>query len=534
MKQTSDYDAVFVGSGINSLVAAALLANKGWRVCVLERNDYLGGAIRTAEITASGFLHEVFSCWHPLFVLSEAYATLNSELEKRGLSYTTSDVVTGTLYPDGQSVIMQRDLEETTANLERCASGDGRAWQQDLSSFEQESSIGLNLLSTELASPAGFMLALRAGLHFQGIHGMIAYAASLLQTSRDWLQETFSSPLTHGLFAPWVLHTGVGPDAASSGFMNRAIAAVLQRTGLPVPVGGGSRLVSSLAEIISDSGGTCLVNSEVKQVLVSRGQAQGVRLADNDIITAQRAVVCDVTPPHLYDQLLSETMVPQQLQVEARHFRFSKRAGMQVHYALSRPPQWRGDERLAKVPVVHLTPGLDGVSRAVNEAERGLLPAYPTIVCGQPVAVDPTRAPTGCSILWIQLQEVPSVPRGDSKSEIDTGNGIWTESLREHYADRIQSRLSEHIKDFESSIIARVVLSPADIENSNRNLHGGDIYSGSCTLDQNFIWRPRPRLTGHKTFIKSLYHIGASTHPGPGLGAGSGIIVAKELLRKIR
>ena len=48
------YDAVAIGSGINSLVAAALLAKAGWSVCVLERNDWLGGAIRTAEITEPG------------------------------------------------------------------------------------------------------------------------------------------------------------------------------------------------------------------------------------------------------------------------------------------------------------------------------------------------------------------------------------------------------------------------------------------------------------------------------------------------
>jgi phytoene dehydrogenase-like protein len=53
------YDAVCDRSGINSLGAAALLAKKGWKVCVLERNEWLGGAIRTAEITEPGFVHEV-------------------------------------------------------------------------------------------------------------------------------------------------------------------------------------------------------------------------------------------------------------------------------------------------------------------------------------------------------------------------------------------------------------------------------------------------------------------------------------------
>ena len=80
---------------------------------------------------------------------------------------------------------------------------------------------------------------------------------------------------------------------------------------------------------------------------------------------------------------------------------------MQIHLALSEPPDWYGDERLARTAIVHVTPGLDGVSRAVNEAERGLLPAEATIVCGQPCAVDPSRAPDGSWIVWIQLQELP-------------------------------------------------------------------------------------------------------------------------------
>ena len=62
------YDAVFVGSGINALAGGALLSKAGWRVCILERNDRLGGAIRTEEgLVAPGFTHEVFSSWHPLF-----------------------------------------------------------------------------------------------------------------------------------------------------------------------------------------------------------------------------------------------------------------------------------------------------------------------------------------------------------------------------------------------------------------------------------------------------------------------------------
>jgi phytoene dehydrogenase-like protein len=222
--------------------------------------------------------------------------------------------------------------------------------------------------------------------------------------------------------------------------------------------------------------------------------------------------------------------VPAKAAAQARRFRYG-RAEMQIHMALSEAPRWSGDERLGGTPIVHVTPGLDGVSRAVNEAERGLLPAEATIVCGQPTALDAERAPGGGAILWIQLQELPPAVKGDAAGELDAGDGSWTEELRERYADRVQARLARHIENLDAALLERVVLSPADLEAANPNWVGGDIYSGSLALDQNLLWRPRPGLPGHRTPVAGLYHIGASTHPGPGLGAGSGTLVAQELLR---
>ena len=81
-----------------------------------------------------------------------------------------------------------------------------------------------------------------------------------------------------------------------------------------------------------------------------------------------------------------------------------------------------------------------------------------------------------------------------------------------------------------SAIRRRVVLSPADLQAANVNLHHGDPYSGSLALDQNLLWRPFAASPGHATPVRRLWQIGASTHPGPGLGAGSGTLVAKRLL----
>jgi phytoene dehydrogenase-like protein len=525
----ADHDAVVVGSGINSLACGALLAQAGWDVCVLERERQLGGAIKTAELTEPGFHHDVFSAWHPLWVGGSAHAELGADLAARGLEYLNTDHPTGSIYPDGSSAFLTTSTDANASELERHAPGDGDAWRGTIADIGNRAELVFGVLGTELWSKAGAGLAVSAyrGL---GRRGLAAFGAEVVQSSRDWLETTFEAERAHGLLAPWVLHTGLGPDAAASGFMTRVIAFAIEAGGMPVPLGGGARLVAALAQLIRDHGGTCETGRDVERVLVENGRARGVRLAGGDIVTASRAVVCNVTPSQLYRRLLAAVDVPADVRAAALRFRFG-RADMQIHFALSEPPRWEGDERLAKTAIVHVTPGLDGVSRAVNEAERGLLPAEATIVVGQPLAVDASRAPEGRGLLWIQLQELPWRIEGDAAGELDVADGTWTESLRERYADRIQARIGRHVTNLESSILGRVVLSPADLQAANTNLERGDPYSGSLALDQNFLWRPFARQPGHRTPVDGLFHIGASTWPGPGLGAGSGTLVARELLR---
>jgi phytoene dehydrogenase-like protein len=527
------WDAVLVGSGINTLTSAALLAREGWSVCVLERSDRLGGAIRTqADYTLPGFTHEVMSSWHPLFQGSAAYAELADDLHRRGLEYVNTDLATGTAYPDGSAIVLQTSLEANVAELDRFAQGDGAAWQRQFEEFMAHADLSFGVLSTELWSPSGLGLGQRL-FRSLGRRGTLEFAGRALATCRDWTTATFRSEQAHGLLAPWVLHTGLGPDNAVSGFMTQVIACAIQLGGMPVPVGGGVRLVDALSGIVRDAGGELRTEAAVARISVSSGRATGVALADGETVQATRAVIAGVTPTQLYGALLDSADSHEDVRAAAARYRYG-RAGMQIHIAMDEPPRWKGAdaERLARTAIVHVTPGLDGVSRAVNEAERGLLPAEATIVAGQPCAVDPSRAPDGKWIVWIQLQELPAGRvRGDAAGELDVGDGSWTDELRERYADRIVSRLGESIENLSSATLKRVVLSPADLEALNPNLVDGDIYAGSCALDQNLLWRPFAASPGHRTTVEALWHVGASTHPGPGLGAGSGYLVAKELTK---
>jgi phytoene dehydrogenase-like protein len=521
-------DAVIVGSGVNSLACAAFLSRAGWAVAVLEREEELGGAVRTAELTEPGYLHDVFSAWHPLWVGGAAHAELGGELGRHGLEYLNTDLPTSTVYPDGQAAFLLRSADANAEELDRHASGDGHAWHQMLEAFFPNADLAFGVLGTELWSKAGLGLGARAYRRL-GRRGAAEFLGKMVVSSRDWLTDTFQSERAHGLLAPWVLHTGLGPDAAASGFMTKVIAVAVQEGGMPIPRGGGAKLVEALVALIREHGGTCETGRDVEEVVVENGTAVGVRLAGGETVRGERAVVANVTPTQLYGRLLPDGATPAPIAEQGRRYRYG-RAEMQIHFALSEPPRWEGDERLAGTAIVHVTPGLDGVSRAVNEADRGLLPAEATIVVGQPLTMDPSRAPAGAGLLWVQLQELPWQVKGDAAAELGVGDGTWTEGLRERYADRIQARIEKHIPNLGSALRKRVVLSPADLQAANMNLHHGDPYSGSLALDQNFLWRPFASSPGHATAVERLWHIGASTHPGPGLGAGSGTLVAKQLL----
>jgi phytoene dehydrogenase-like protein len=521
------FDYVIVGSGINSLVCGAMLVRSGKKVVVLERSDRLGGCMRAEELF-EGFTHEVLSSWYPLFVTSPAYAELGPDLQEHGLELANTDKPTGVIIEDGSSLVMTTDDEENIRRFNGIEPGDGDRYLAAIGGFfEQSSDLVFGLLGNEPWSWATVRTLLRESRR-RGLRNTVAFFGEALETCRAWLERDLNGQLTRALVAPWVLHAGLGPDDAYSGMMGKLIIGTVGLAGMPVVKGGSGNLVEAFRRLIDEHGGRTVTGADVDSVLVESGRAVGVSTVGGDSYEAERAVIANVTPTQLYGRLLGKESVPADVAEKAGTYRYG-RSDMQIHFALSQPPEWVSDE-LGEAALVHVTPGLDGVSRAVNEAERGLLPDRPTIVVGQPTAVDPTRAPEGGSILWIQLQEMPATIRGDARSEIEAPEGRWTEQVRERYADRVQAILGNHVTNLSESIVGRRVFSPADLEAINMNLVGGDPYSGACTIDQFLAWRPMPETKNHKTPITDLYHIGASTHPGPGLGGVSGYMVASELL----
>jgi phytoene dehydrogenase-like protein len=199
---------------------------------------------------------------------------------------------------------------------------------------------------------------------------------------------------------------------------------------------------------------------------------------------------------------------------------------MMIHLAVKDLPTWTAGEELRRFAYVHVAPSLDQMARTYAQAVAGLLPDEPVIVVGQPTAVDPSRAPDGKHVLWVQVRMVPAEIRGDAAGLIAERD--WA-SVKDIYAERVLDLIERHAPGLRSQILGRAVVSPLDLEADNPNLVGGDQICGSHHLSQNFLFRPAYGHASGRTPVKGLYLTGAAVWPGAGLGAGSGFMLGREL-----
>ncbi|GAB3134838.1 NAD(P)/FAD-dependent oxidoreductase [Amycolatopsis stemonae] len=516
------WDAVIVGSGHNALVAGAFLARDGWRVLVLEERDRPGGLVRTEELTLPGFKHDVFASAHPLFTAGPAYAALAPDLAELGLEYRQPRYWSGVATPEG-SAVLSTNPEENLAEAERL--GDGPAFAKLLKDFEPHVEPVFGLLGAELSSAESARTIERL---FSGRHGLSDFAHLFTLTARDLLTETFTSPVLRAALAPWALHLGRGPDEVNSGLWVLLCQVALSTAGMPTPAGGSERLVQALAELVTRHGGTVRTEARVEKVLVKDGRARGVRLADGEVVHARRAVLASVNPDQLYLELLADepSAVPPRIRAQAGRFRYG-RGCFVLHLALSEPPRF-ADERLNSAGEPHLSGGLDALSRSVNEATRGLLPAEPTIAFDVPSNVDSSRAPSGRATARLQLLDVPTHPRGDAAGEIEADG--WTTAVKQAFADRVLAQVARYAPNVPGSVLGMHVVAPDDLARANRNCGPGDPFGGSHDLAQSYLFRPLPGQPSHETPVPGLWMLGAATWPGHGVNGASGYIVARSLL----
>ena len=515
------HDAVVIGAGVNGLAAAVHLAARGWKVAVVERADVAGGAVKTREITKPGFRHDLYAMNLGMFAGSPFFAAHKDRLRANGLAFVGAEQCFATAFPDGTWLGIDKNLDATVKRIAALSPADGERWRAMVTAFAQDAPHVFALLGSPLPSWAA-VRAIYAAWRARGTAWVADMARLLIASPREWLDEQFENDKLKTTLAIWGMHLDFSPDVAGGALFPYVEPLAEQSFGMPIGKGGADTIITAMVRTIEAAGGDVRLSAAVKGVVIDGGAAKAVVLANGERIEATRAVIANLHPRVLFGDLLRDAPAAAQRLAKLR----PGPATMMIHLALSDLPGWSAGADLRKFAYVHLAPSLAAMAKTYTEALDGLLPGEPGLVVGQPTAIDPSRAPAGQHVLWVQVRVLPSRIRGDAAGII---TGADWDSIKEAYADRVIGIIERYAPGFSANILARAVLSPADLERDNPNLVGGDSIGGSHHLDQYFLFRPAFGWSRYRTPVERLYMVGASTWPGAGTGAGAGFMLAKML-----
>ncbi|XWN29396.1 MAG: NAD(P)/FAD-dependent oxidoreductase [Devosia sp.] len=518
------FDAIVVGGGHNGLVCAVHLARQGMAVALFEGADTVGGAIRTEEVTLPGFRHDLYAMNMSLFAGSPFHREYADDLAKHGLAFAPVADCFSSAFPDGRWLGVSTDLETTANRIAAFDEDDAKAWRDLVAAFPGDAPHFFALLGTPMRAGPLIKTVLKILKAKGGAWSMEALRL-LLASPREFLDTHFNDPQVKATLAPWAMHLDFAPETSGGALFPYLEAMANQTFGMVLGKGGADTVPRALKSYLEALGGVVTTGTPVVGVERVAGRATGVVLDDGEVVRAREAVVASVTPSGLLNLIgtTGHTAVDNRLKA----FRHGP-GTMVIHVAVSDLPPWTAGEELSKFAYVHLAPDLGSMAAVYDQAITGRLPVEPVLVVGQPTAVDPSRAPDGKHILWIQVRALPAVIKGDAAGEI--APGAW-DDVKEAYADRVMAIIERYAPGLSELVLARTVHSPADLERANPNLVGGDSLGGSHHLGQNFIFRPTFGMAGYRTPLRGLYMVGSSTWPGAGCGAGSGYMLAKLLAR---
>jgi phytoene dehydrogenase-like protein len=524
----TSHDAIVIGAGHNGLVTACYLAKAGWKVLVLERRSLVGGACVTEE-TFPGFKVSTAAYVSSLF---NPQIVRDLKLKAHGYALLERSPSSYTPLPDGRHLLLGGGAAQDQREIAKFSRKDADAYPKYEAMLERIARIlepTMTRLAPDLIHP-GFgdlagMFKLGRSMQKLGSSGMAEAVEILTGAARPLLDRWFESEeLKATLATDAVIGAMAAPSTPGTAYVlfHHVMGETNGKRGVWAYVRGGmGGLTQALASVARQLGVEILTDAAVARIVVKDGAATGVVTVDGDEHSA--AVIASNADAHVtFRRLLAAGDLPGDFTAAVDRIDYSS-AALKINVALDKLPQFlaRPDSGTHHLRgTIHLCPDQDYIERGHDEAKYGRPSSDPIVECTLPSVVDPSVAPAGKHLMSMFVQYAPYKLR----------DAHW-DTIKDSFADRCFDVVEDYAPGFKTSVIARQVLSPLDLERTF-GLTGGHICQGAMNLNQLFAFRPLPGWTHHNTPIRGLYLCGAATHPGGGVMGTCGLNAARQILRR--
>jgi len=480
-----DADVIIIGGGMAGLTCGCLLAKKGLRILLIEKNQKVGGCCASFEKNGFSFdlsVQSIGECQNG----GRIWDLLKRLDLLKQVRFISLEPARQYHFPN-RKVIQSSRIETHIENLSSLFPNERKGIEQvydvlkkiykELSGFPS---------SLDWFDPSSFsskyplLSQYRDKAYGELLNGLV---------SHPFLKTILSIRSSYALLPPEEISV-VGMAGIEMSYFNHGVSCIEGRV---------EQLPLQMGEALQKMGGEILISNEVDQILVERRKSIGVRLKNGQEMTG-RVVVSNIDAHTTFFSLVGEGCLPSGF--------LSKLKGMKP--SLSYFILYLGIEgELSELPISNneVFSG-DQLQREYQSLYENQIPNDASFYLLAPSKVNPSHAPKGKNTLCLSCK-TPYHFTPD-----------WDQKIKDQLSQRLIAKASAFIPDLEKRIVVRVETTPRTIEQWTGNRRGS-AYGWTQIPSQSGIYR-----LSRATPISNLLLTGHWTSPGGGI---AGVVASGEL-----
>ena len=481
-----------IGAGFAGLAAATSLADKGYDVTVLEKNDMPGGRARVFR--AQGFTFDMGPSW---YWMPDVFETYFARFGKKPADYynlVRLDPSYKVIFGPAEAVELPAGLDKLETLFEEIEAGSGPRLREFLKQASYKYDVGMNKFVWKPSRSITEFLSLK-----------LLYDVTRLDVFQSFAthaRKFFKNPLLLEIVEFPILFLGATPEntPAMYSLMNYAEMAL----GTWYPMGGMHEIVKAMVKLAEEKGVKILLSQTVRKIDVVRNKAQRV-ITDKGIFETD-VVVAGADYNHVETELIES---------EKRNYdddywnkRIMAPSSLLFYLGVSK--------RIPRLQHHNLFFDEDFTLHAQEIYETPRWPTKPLFYASVPSKTDPSVAPRDCENLFLLIPVAPDLLDNDE--------------TRERYFEIIMDRLENYVgEDIRNYIIFKRSYAHSDFKD-DYNAFRGNAYGLANTLRQTALLKPSLK----NKRVNNLFYTGQLTVPGPGVPPSliSGLVVADEVAKE--